>query len=204
MTAITVLALASAMFVLAITPGPGVFATIARGLSSGFLHAAVVVAGIVLGDIIFLLLAIYGLAIIAEALGGLFTVVKYAGGLYLIWLGWRILRADAISPEVKGVRELSWRANFFSGLVITLGNPKVILFYLGFLPTFVDLSTLTHWDVFIAALVVSSVLALVLLGYAYTAARARSVFAEGKAARRLNLAAGGVMMTTGAVLLTKS
>jgi len=203
-TIFTIFALAGAMFILAITPGPGVFATIARALASGFSHATVLIAGIVLGDLIFLLLAIYGLAAVADFLGGFFAVVKYAGGLYLIWLGWRIWHSAGRAVQVTGVKEFSWRANFISGLVITLGNPKVILFYLGFLPTFVDLTALTHLDVLIAALVVSLVLAGVLLGYAYTAARARNAFTSGRAARRLNKAAGGVMMSTGVVLIAKT
>ncbi|MCG8427185.1 MAG: LysE family translocator [Chromatiales bacterium] len=204
MTVMTTLALAGAMLLLAVTPGPGVFATIARALVSGFSHAAVVVGGIVLGDILFLLLAIYGLAVVAEWLGGLFTIVKYIGGLYLIWLGWQVWRnADKPLP-IQGVNETSWHVNFFSGLAITLGNPKVILFYLGFLPTFMDITALTLSDVVIAASVVSAVLAAVLLSYAYLAARASRALTEGHAAKRLHAMAGGVMMGTGAVLITRS
>ena len=134
MTMLNLLAFAAAMFLLAASPGPGVFATLARALASGFSHAAVLVLGIVLGDIIFLLLAIYGLSSMAEFLGSFFTFVKYAGGIYLIWLGIGIWRSKANTKKVLGVREDSWKKNFLSGLSITLANPKVIFFYLGFLP----------------------------------------------------------------------
>ena len=137
-----VLALAGAMFILAVTPGPGVFATVARSLASGFSHAAMVVAGIVCGDLLFLLLAIYGLSFIADLLGSLFSLVKYVGGLYLVYLGLRIWFSSPQLSQVQGVHELSWKNNFLSGLVITLGNPKVMLFYLGFLPSFLDLQQL--------------------------------------------------------------
>ncbi|MEJ2309152.1 MAG: LysE family translocator [Gammaproteobacteria bacterium] len=204
MTLFSTLALAGAMFLLAATPGPGVFATVARSLASGFGHAAVVVAGIVTGDLLFLLLAIFGLASFAGLLGEFFLVVKIAGGLYLLWLGYRIWRQRPGRVEIPGVRELSWKQNFLSGLVITLGNPKVILFYLGFLPTFMDLAALDGGDVVIVAAVVSVVLGGVMLAYAWSAARARELFRSSRAKRIMNRTAGGVMMTTGSVLIIKS
>jgi threonine/homoserine/homoserine lactone efflux protein len=204
MTLFSTLALAGAMLLLAATPGPGVFATVARSLASGFGHAAVVVAGIVTGDLVFLLLAIFGLASFAGLLGEFFMVVKIAGGLYLLWLGYRIWRQRPGSIEIRGVRELSWKQNFLSGLVITLGNPKVILFYLGFLPTFMDLAALGVGDVVIVAAVVSVVLGGVMLAYAWSAARARALFRSEKAERILNRSAGGVMMATGSMLIIRS
>jgi threonine/homoserine/homoserine lactone efflux protein len=204
MTLVSILALAGAMFLLAATPGPGVFVTVARSLASGFGHAAVVVAGIVTGDLVFLLLAIYGLASFAELLGDFFLFVKIAGGLYLVWLGVRIWNSKPKAIEVHGVRELSWKQNFLSGLVITLGNPKVILFYLGFLPTFLDLTTLSTGDVVIVATVVSLVLASVMLVYAWSAARARELLRSSRAKRIMNRSAGGVMLATGSVLIIKS
>ena len=204
MTLISMLALAGAMFLLAATPGPGVFATVARSMASGFGHAAVVVAGIVTGDLIFLLLAIFGLASVATLLGDLFLLVKIAGGLYLIWLGLRIWNSKPGAVEIHGVRELSWKQNFLSGLVITLGNPKVILFYLGFLPTFLDLATLSAGEVAIVAAIVSVVLGSVMLFYAWSAARARELFRSSRAKRIMNRTAGGVMMAAGIVLIIKS
>ena len=204
MTLVSILALAGAMFLLAATPGPGVFATVARSLASGFGHATVVVAGIVTGDLVFLLLAIYGLASFAELLGDFFLFVKIAGGLYLVWLGVRIWNSKPEAVEIHGVRELSWKQNFLSGLVITLGNPKVILFYLGFLPTFLDLAKLSTGDVAIVATVVSVVLGSVMLVYAWSAARARELFRSSRAKRIMNRKAGSVMMATGSVLIIKS
>lgn len=203
MTLLSVIGLAGAMLVLAITPGPGVFATVARALASGVGHAAVVVLGIVTGDLFFLLLAIFGLATIAQWLGDLFSIVKYLGAAYLVWLGVQLWRAAPGAVRLKGVSELSWMTNFSSGLVITLGNPKVILFYLGFLPTFVDLTQLTSWDIAIVAAVVSVVLGGVLMGYAFAADRARAAFTSVRAERALNRGAGSVMIATGAVLTTR-
>ena len=204
MTILTLITFAAAMFLLAASPGPGVFATVARALASGFSHAAVLVLGIVVGDLIFLLLAIYGLSAMAEILGSFFTFVKYAGGLYLIWLGIKIWRSPAEPHSVQGIRELSWKKNFISGLVITLANPKVILFYLGFLPTFVGLSSLTRLDVLTISTVVITVLGAVLLVYAWAASRAGQLFKSKKSLSRINRCAGGVMITAGSAILLKN
>ena len=163
MSLISLLALAGAMFLLAITPGPGVFATVARALASGVKHSAVVVAGIVTGNLIFLLFAIFGLSAIAENLHGLFMVIKYTGAAYLIFLGFKLWRKKPKKIQLNGIKDQSWNSSFLAGLFITLWNPKVILFYLGFLPTFVDLTSLSGMDVFAVASVVSLVLGTTML-----------------------------------------
>jgi len=204
MTLYSMLAFAGAMFLLAITPGPGVFATISRGLASGFNNAAFVVLGIVLGDIIFLLLAIFGLSAIASVLGDFFIIVKYLGGAYLLYLGYKILTSKIDETKVDGVYELSWKKNFLAGLLITLANPKVILFYLGFLPTFVNLQTLTAIDIIIISTIVTIVLGGVMLGYAYSASGAKKLFKSKSAKRKMNVVAGTTMLSAGGVLIAKA
>ena len=204
MTLFSILGLAAAMFLLAITPGPGVFATVSKALSSGFKHAVPVVIGIVVGDLIFLLLAIYGLSVIAETFGNLFTIIKYLGGGYLIWLGIKLWRSNPIKAEITESKSQAGKYSFLGGLSITLGNPKVILFYLGFLPTFIDLNMLSSIDVAIVAFVVSLVLGSVMLFYAFTASRARRLFKSESAQNKMNKTAGSVMIGTGAILLSKT
>jgi threonine/homoserine/homoserine lactone efflux protein len=203
-TLVSILGLAAAMFLLAITPGPGVFAAVSKALASGFRHAVPVVAGIVVGDLVFLLFAIYGLAVIAETFSLIFTAVKYFGGVYLIWLGIRLWRSTPASLEIAESISQSKRFSFFGGLSITLGNPKVILFYLGFLPTFLDLQSLTNLDIAVVAFVVSVVLGAVMLLYAFMASRARELLKSERAQNRMNRTAGSVMIGTGAVLLTRA
>ena len=204
MSLLNVLAFSIAMFLLAITPGPGVFATISRALSSGFSNASFVVFGIVIGDIIFLLLAIFGLSTIASILGDFFILVKYLGGTYLLFLGYKILTSKEKETNLKGIYELSWKKNFLTGLIITLNNPKVILFYLGFLPTFINLQTLTTIDIFIISSIVSIVLGGVMLAYAYSASSAKNLFKSKSSKRKMNIAAGSVMISAGAILIIKA
>ena len=205
MTLYSIIGLSVAMLVLAASPGPGVFATVARALASGFRPALAVICGIVLGDIIFLLFAFFGMSVIAQALGDLFFIVKICGGAYLIFLGIRIwIREPALASNENGKHTgLGW-GNFGSGLIITLSNPKVILFYCGFLPTFLDLSALTLSDLALVVGIVTIVLACVLSTYAFIASRARSMFANQKALRRLNRAAGGVMVAAGVAIAIRS
>jgi len=204
LTLYSAIGLTVAILILAASPGPGVMATVARALSSGFRPAAAVIAGIVLGDIIFLLLATFGLSVVAHVLGDLFFLVKVCGGAYLVWLGFKIWTSNTGGNEslkVNGPRT-GW-GNFSGGLLITLSNPKVILFYCGFLPTFLDLSALTPLDLTAIVLIVTTVVSGVLATYAFLASRARRLFTSSKAARRLNRAAGGVMVATGIVIATR-
>lgn len=203
MTLWSSLLLAGAMFVLAVTPGPGVLATVARALSGGFRPAAVLVIGVVLGDLVFLLLAVFGLGALAAILGDLFVVVKYLGAVYLLWLGWRLWRARP-NGETPARPEASHTGNLLAGLLITLANPKVILFYLGLLPTLLDLQSLTMTDLVLVILIVSGVLGATLLGYALAAARARELVRHPRLAKALNRTAGGAMILAGVTLATRA
>jgi len=204
MTLLNILTMGGAMFLLAITPGPGVFATVSRALTSGFKPSSFVVMGIVTGDLIFLLFAIFGLSALASVMGNFFIMIKYIGGLYLLWLGFKIWTSKPVGIEIAMIAETSQLSNFLSGLAITLGNPKVILFYLGFLPTFIHLQTLTGQDIIIVAIIVSTVLGSTMLGYAYMAARAKQMIKNKRSERIMNRIAGSVMIATGSILLAKS
>ena len=205
MTLYSAIGFTVAMLILAASPGPGVFATVARALASGFRPALVVICGIVLGDIIFLLFAAFGLSMVARVLGNMFFIVKICGGAYLIWLGIKIWLKDPqpLTGTQKSDTRSQW-GNFVSGLVITLSNPKVILFYCGFSPIFLDLSTLTVFDLAIVVAIITAVLVCVLGTNAYLASRARKMFTRRRSVRRLNRAAGGVMVAAGVTIAVRS
>jgi threonine/homoserine/homoserine lactone efflux protein len=204
MTIESAIAFTFAMFILAASPGPGVFATVAQALGGGFRSALDVVAGIIAGDLLFLLLAVYGLSALARTLGELFFIVKIAGGGYLIWLGIKLwLTTPAAPEETHSDQQQTGTRRVLGGLLITLGNPKVILFYAGFLPTFMDLSRLTFGDVAIIAGLVAAVLTLTLGAYAWSAARARAAFAQPRAIRNLNRGAGIIMIGAGTAIVSR-
>lgn len=204
MTLLNSFALIGAMFLLAISPGPGLFAIVSRALANGFLHASVMVMGLILGDIIYLLMAIYGLGAVASMMGEFFIVVKYIGGIYLVYLGYKIYTSKIKELNNTTTSEISWSSNFFSGLFITLGNPKVIMFYLGFLPVFINLEILTTLDILLVVFIVTVVLAVVILTYAYLASKSRKLFKSKSSMEKLNKISGGVMMGAGSLLILKS
>ena len=204
MTLLNISGLAIALLLFALTPGPGVFATISKALSSGFKNAVPFIIGIMLGDLVLLLMAIYGLSTIAETFNALFLLIRFLGSGYLIWLGVKLLRSSPRNINISKLGTVSHKNSVLGGLALTLGNPKVIVFYLSFLPTFIRLETLTTVDVVVVASVASLVLGSVLLFYAYTASRTREFFKSANAQKKMNGAAGTAMIGTGVLLLSKT
>src|SRR5512133_1255308 len=121
-------------------PGPGVVAMVARALGSGFRSAIPAAIGTAVGDFIWMTLSAFGLAAIATAMGQYFLIVKYAGALYLLYMGYRYWTSEV--SEMPQVVPATMRQSFFSQLSVTLGNPKAMAFFLAILPTVVDLKHL--------------------------------------------------------------
>jgi threonine/homoserine/homoserine lactone efflux protein len=201
---LTILAFSGALFVFMASPGPGTFAVVARALGSGFSHAFSMSLGMVLGDLVFLLMAIFGLNAMAQMMGDIFVVVKYIGGIYLICLGIKIFFSKPEISSIKSSTSKSLAKDFLSGFLICISNPKVILFYLGFLPTFVNLSTLSKSDVFLVSSLVVAILTLVLGGYSYFASKAREAIKKPRTQTIMNRFAGSIMFGAGTALILKS
>jgi len=206
MSLVSIFSFAIAIFVLAVTPGPGIFAIISRSLASGFKTTLLMIAGCVTGDIIFLLFAIMGMSVIAQTMGTLFLLVKIAGAGYLIFLGIKIWIAKPVPAHLQQInrKKTIGYGNYLSGLGITLANPKVILFYCGFLPTFMDLESMTGFDIFLVTIVLAIVLSVVLISYSYLASSARLFFSSTRSVKWLNRTAGTVMISAGAAIAAKS
>jgi threonine/homoserine/homoserine lactone efflux protein len=204
MTVGSTVAFIAAVFVLGITPGPAVFATIARALASGLWPAFAFNVGVVVGDLVLMLLAVFGLAAVAQALGEWFVVVKIAGGLYLVWLGWKLWASEPgeLRPEPL-VAARQFRRNMIGGFVLTLGNPKAIIFYAAFLPTFVDLTRIGLPDIAVLAAVITAVLMTTNMAYGVLAARARIFFKSRRAMRNLDRGAGTLMIGAGVAVATR-
>ena len=200
----SMVALFGAMVVLAIVPDASVIAVVGRSMASGYTHGLVTVIGILVGDLVFLMLAIYGLSAIAETMGDLFVVVKYLGGAYLIWFGIGLWSTRSTTVEVEGLQETSWVSNFLCGLTITLGDPKAILFYLSFLPAFLDVTRVSFQDIGIIMVLAAISVGGTKLGYAYMADKTRRLLKSSQAKKKVNMTAGSVMIGTGAVVIAKA
>lgn len=200
MTLSSALALFGAMFVLSITPGPSDFAVVARSISAGLRHAAYLVCGIIVADVIFILLALYGMAAIAENFAGLFTGIKLACAAYLAWMGIQLWLQALPDTDTMPTTDAAATSSFAAGFLITLADPKAIFFYMGFLPAFVDLSSITWIDVGIIIGLATIVVAVVKLGYALLATRAVALFNSPVIRRRLNRASATVLIATAGFL----
>jgi len=202
---VSIAALFTAMLIGASMPTLSSLTVIARSATSGFSHGALTALGIVAGDIIFILIAIYGLSFLADTLGDLFVIVKYVGGAYLIWLGITLLRSKPQSTsnaaDVDAGIESSLTASFLTGLFITLVDLKAILFYLGFLPAFIDMSTVSILDTSIILAVAATAVSGPKLAYAFMADRASLLFKSAKTKKAINITAGSIMIAVGVFLL---
>jgi len=134
--------LALASFIFAITPGTGIVAVLAVTINRGMMAGTAMSIGMVLGDMIYLLAVMVSIANFADHLGSLLMVIRILGAAYLAWLGyWQYISP----PLVVGTTPLSSKNVIVSaatGFMISITNPKVMVFYLSFLPLFIDLNGL--------------------------------------------------------------
>ena len=192
---------AGALVVLFMTPGPVWVALTARALSGGFRAAWPVALGVVVGDVIWPFLAILGVTWIVSVYAGFMTLLRWVACVTFLIMGALIIRhADkTIAADIRLTRPGMW-AGFLAGLAVILGNPKAILFYMGMLPGFFDLTQLTPTD--IAAICLLSFL-IPLLGNLIMAAsigKLRGLLTTPVAIRRTNLIAGFLMISVGLVI----
>jgi threonine/homoserine/homoserine lactone efflux protein len=194
-----------AVYALAVAaPGPGIAAIVARGLAHGMKGAPAFIGGFIVGDLLWFAIAATGLAALARTAAALFVAIKWAGVAYLLYLAWKLWSAPAAPVKMEGAddRQHGWRA-FVASLLLTLSNPKAILFFLALLPTVVDLAsmnTVRFMEISAAIIVVQP---LVLGAYAFLAARARELFTTPKAVQRLNRTSGVAMASAAVVVATR-
>lgn len=192
------------MIILAIVPGPAVFAIIARSFSSGKLQAFYMTVGIVLGDYLFIVLALFGLAALAEVMGTAFFIIKYLSAAYLIWLGVQLLRTKAKSIDIEASKDSSLISNLLTGLFITLGNPKAIMFYVGFFPAFINVNEVTFYDTSLIMLAATLAFGSVNMCYSLLAVKAKNTFKSPNSTTVINKTAGTIMVSTGALVAIKT
>ena len=181
-----------------------VLAVTARAAAFGFAHGFFTALGIVVADVIFILIAVYGLVFVSSLMGDQFFIVQLIGGVYLIWLGTSLGRRGVKPRDAETIDESSRGSSFMTGLLITLGDQKAILFYLGFFPAFIDLGSMTPLDTLIIILLATIGVGGPKLVYAWLADKARMTLQDGKAARWLNALAAGIMIAVGFALLAKT
>jgi threonine/homoserine/homoserine lactone efflux protein len=197
------LPLTATVAVAALTPGPAVAAIVARAITSGARPAMAINAGVVTGDLLFLLLAAAGMAAAARTMGEAFELVKIAGALYLAWQGVTLWRQPAAAPAATGGPGTGLRGNYAAGLLLMFGHVQAMLFYAALLPGLVDFAALTWRDLALVAAMLVVVIGGVNTGYVLLASRARRFFADESAQRAIRRLAGTLMFVAAALVLTR-
>lgn len=192
---------AGALLILFLTPGPVWVALTARALSGGFNAAVPLALGVTVGDILWPFLAILGVTWIVSVFAGFMVFLQWvACATFLIMGGLIIRHADAnISTDSRLTRPGMW-AGFLAGLAVILGNPKAILFYMGVLPGFFDLTAL-RWPDMLAIAAISAIVPLIgNLALALCIDRAKRLLTSPNALRRTNLTAGALLILVGLII----
>jgi threonine/homoserine/homoserine lactone efflux protein len=203
-TLAALLTYSGALFIAAAIPGPGVTAIVARALGSGFRETFFMGLGLVLGDMTYLTAVILGLAFVAQTFTEVFLVIKFAGVLYLGYIAWKLWTAGLLPQEIAARKSAGIGMSFLSGLLVTLGNPKTMLFYVALVPTLIDIGSIGLSDYGLLLATTFTVLLVVLVPYMLLAARARSLLKKPRALQFLNRVAASILAGTAAFIATRA
>lgn len=190
------LGLFAAMFIVDMVPGPAVFAISSASMSGGFRRGANITIGLLLADFVFILVVVSGLAYVAEAFEAAFYVLKYCCAAYLVWMGLSLLFSP-IKSDPLAHKTTSAGSDILMGFLLTLSNPKAILFYVALFTASVDFAALASMD--ILGIMACAVLAFgsVNLGYAFIASWANKLTLDREGPCLFNKVAGSILTLTG-------
>lgn len=194
------------MLALAALPGSSVALVVTRSAVGGVRSGLAVAAGIVLADLLFVSLVMLGLTVLAETLGGLFTVVKYLAAGYLLWLGVSLLRQAPAMDAAKAMPESSsmqLASSFLAGLLLTLADIKALFFYLSLFPLVMDVQAIQPVDMLAVWLITLVTVGGIKVAYALSAARIARLPVNQRLALAARRTAGGLMIGSGVYLLAK-
>ncbi len=186
-----------------VIPGPTILTVISYSVSHGNRASLPLIAAVALGDSTALALSLAGLGAIIATSAWLFTAIKLLGGLYLIYLGIKLLLAGtAPLPDGNNASFDSRGRLFFNTWLVTALNPKGIIFFVAFLPQFVNPAAATIPQLWVLAVtfVVLAILNAAL--YAFFARGARRLLMSPRAQRRFNLGGGSLLVIAGGWALT--
>ena len=201
LSAYDLLLYAGALVILFMTPGPVWVALLARSLSGGFQAAWPLAIGVAIGDIVWPLVAVLGVAWLVSEFAGFMDVLKWVAVIVFVAMGVGLIRnaGHALSANSRLTRP-GMLAGFLAGLAVIIGNPKAVLFYIGVLPGFFDLTTVTAVDM---AVICTLSFVVPLVGNLVLAAcvdRVRGVLKSPQALRRMNVIAGWLLIGVGGVI----
>ena len=182
-------------------PGPATLLTIARATTSGTRVGVATGAGVAAGDVIHTFMAIVGLSAIIAASAFLFSLIKYAGAAYLVWIGINLIRAGApLMREDANLPRSSLRKLTLQELWVAAGNPKAILVFTAFFPQFVDPSSYAlSFTILGATFLAFEIFAIIV--YSFIGAKLGRYIRDGRTFKWFNRTSGGMMIGFGLLLM---
>lgn len=187
------LAFVASYVVLTLIPGPSVLMVIGQALTHGRSTALRCVLGDVAGGVVLIALSLAGVGALLAASAALFQAVKWAGVLYLLWLGVDQIRTARRPIEATTARQSGFKVGFITGVL----NPKAIMFYVAFLSQFTDPAAGFASQFTVLVVTSSIIVGGILSGYVLLASKARAMFQGEVARRRLGYAGGGALISGG-------
>ena len=189
------------IFILFLTPGPVWVALIARTLSGGFSSAFPLALGVVIGDMLWPIVAILGVNWLVGEFAGFMTALRWAAVVIFVWMGLTLIRnSDRLLSENQQLTRRGAWAGFSAGVAIIISNPKAILFYMGVLPGFFDITQLTVIDIAAICAISASIPLLGNSVLALLVHRMRKIIQSPAAVRRLNVTSGILLICVGLVI----
>ena len=200
----SLLIFAAALVVAAGSPGPSIAALVARVIAKGWRDVLPFLAAMWIGEAIWLSLAVFGLAFVAQTFHLAFVIVKWLGVAYLVFLAWKMWTAPVAVRDSELPAKDSPAKLFFAGMAVTLGNPKIMMFYLALLPTIIDLASvsLVGWVELTATMAV--VLIAVNLAWVVAASQARKLLKSKRAMKIANRVSATTMAGAAAAIAARS
>ena len=198
------LAFSAASIVLLLIPGPTILLVISYALGQGWRVALPMAAGVALGDFTAMTLSMLGIGALLMASATIFTVLKWIGAAYLIWLGVKLFRAGG-SFETKARTEATSPVKMLAhAWLITALNPKSITFFVAFLPQFLDAKAPVLPQMVIFEATFLTLAFLNAFGYALVASKARNLFRSERAIRAFNRTGGTLLIGAGVMTATRT
>jgi homoserine/homoserine lactone efflux protein len=188
--------------VVCLTPGPAVLFVVSCGLGRGGRAALWATAGILSGNTFYFVVSAFGLGAVLLGSHEVFTIVRFLGAAYLVWLGIRtILGAGFALPADPHVQPVAQRWRMLArGFVLQAANPKALMFFVALLPQFIDTHQAIAPQVVILAVTSVAIEFLILAGYGYGAGRAATLAREARFVTATNRASGAMLIATGTAL----
>ena len=184
------------------SPGPGVVMTLTNSLRHGFRNTLGGILGVAVGALVVAAVSATSVGLVLAASAVAFTVLKFAGAAYLIYLGIRLWRSPAPAIAEQATLEAGFRRRFIEGLALQLTNPKAIFFFLSVFPQFIDPQRDYAAQFIVLVLSYSTLVVIIHCIYALFAQRAKGWLTSPRGRRVVNRAGGATFMLFGVALAT--